>query len=201
MSSENRYMPRFLPQNSHANRCQNFQAEEMEKEQDNVGPETTCPTQEPTSIAVEEYLRLADRSSHLVSRFKNNVALFQDVSVWGVDAGMTYQNTIASHLLSPARLVYALLSQKKSTRKVILHGINGIVREGEMLLLLGRPGSGCTTLLKTLAGLTESFHGWSGAIKYLGVTIDSIKKSYRGDIVYNAEGTFSACCSALIIRI
>ena len=90
-----------------------------------------------------------------------------------------------------ARSFYSLLSQKKSTRKVILHGIDGIVQEGEMLLVLGRPGSGCTTLLKTLAGITESFHGWSGVVKYLGVTINEIKRSYRGDVVYNAEGMFS----------
>jgi ATP-binding cassette subfamily G (WHITE) protein 2 (PDR) len=56
------------------------------------------------------------------------------------------------------------------------------------LLILGRPGSGCTTLLKTLAGMTESFHGWSGVISYLCVSINDIKKRYRGDVVYNAEG-------------
>ncbi|KAH9212020.1 P-loop containing nucleoside triphosphate hydrolase protein, partial [Leptodontidium sp. 2 PMI_412] len=53
---------------------------------------------------------------------------------------------------------------------------------------LGKPGSGCTTLLKTLAGMTESFHGWSGIIKYFGISVNDIKKRFRGDVVYNAEG-------------
>jgi ATP-binding cassette subfamily G (WHITE) protein 2 (PDR) len=60
-----------------------------------------------------------------------------------------------------------------------------------MLLVLGRPGSGSTTLLKTLAGITESFHGWSGSVSYFGLLIDIIKKNFRGDVVYNAEGKSS----------
>jgi ATP-binding cassette subfamily G (WHITE) protein 2 (PDR) len=151
--------------------------------------------QEPTTTAVEEYLNLAEGSRHLRSgetgKSENNVALFKDVSVWGVDAGLTYQESVATTITAPVRLLSALLSQKKSTKKVILHGIDGIVHEGEMLLVLGRPGAGCTTLLKTLAGMTDTFHGWSWVIKYLGVPISDIKKNYRGDVVYNAEGMFS----------
>jgi ATP-binding cassette, subfamily G (WHITE), member 2, PDR len=39
-----------------------------------------------------------------------------------------------------------------------------VIRESEMLVVLGRPGSGCSTLLKTIAGethglnITESSH-------------------------------------------
>jgi ABC-type glutathione transport system ATPase component len=167
----------------------------MEKDQDATAQDTgsgASPVQEPTSAAVEEYLRLAEGSRHLNSdgtgTNENNVALFKDVCVWGVEAGLTYQESIASAATAPARLLYSLLSQKKASRKVILDGIDGFVREGEMLLVLGRPGSGVTTLLKTLAGITESFHGWSGVIEYLGISILDIKKSYRGDVVYNAEG-------------
>ena len=35
--------------------------------------------------------------------------------------------------------------------RTILDGSSGCVKPGEMLLVLGRPGSGCTTLLKMLA--------------------------------------------------
>jgi ABC-type multidrug transport system fused ATPase/permease subunit len=169
----------------------------MEKDQSGIAQNAGLdhsPGQEPTTTAVEEYLNLAEGSRHLRSgetgKDGNNTALFKDVSVWGVDAGLTYQESVATAIAAPARLLYALLSQNKSTKKVVLHGIDGIVHEGEMLLALGRPGAGCTTLLKTLAGMTDSFHGWSGVIEYLGVPIDDIKKSYRGDVVYNAEGMF-----------
>lgn len=71
---------------------------------------------------------------------------------------------------------------------MILHGITGFVAEGEMLLALGRPGSGCTTLFKTLAGFTTTFRGWSGEVNYFGVSVEEFKKGFRGDLVYNSEG-------------
>lgn len=38
-------------------------------------------------------------------------------------------------------------------RKVqILNSIDGVLDSGEMLVVLGPPGSGCTTLLKSIAG-------------------------------------------------
>lgn len=73
---------------------------------------------------------------------------------------------------------------------MILHGIDGFVVEGEMLLALGRPGSGCTTLFKTLAGFTGTFHGCSGDVSYFGVDVEEAKMGFRGDLVYNAEGIF-----------
>jgi ABC-type multidrug transport system ATPase subunit len=62
------------------------------------------------------------------------------------------------------------------------------VREGEMLLVLGRPGSGCSTLLKSLCGLTDEYLGWQGEVRYNGVDMDIIKTWFRGDVVYTSEG-------------
>ena len=66
-----------------------------------------------------------------------------------------------------------------------------MVRAGEMLLVLGRPGSGCSTLLKNLAGFSEGYVRVEGNIKYNGVDLDIIKRRFRADVVYNAEGTFT----------
>jgi len=147
--------------------------------------------QKPSSTSVEEYLRLTngrhqpDTGLHC----RNGNAVFKDLKVLGSDIGLLYQDTVGAVFQLPARIAHALLSRKKLSKKIILNGIDGVVQEGEMLLVLGRPGSGCTTLLKTLAGMTESFHGWSGVITYSGVGIDLIKKKFRGDVVYNAEGS------------
>jgi ABC-type multidrug transport system ATPase subunit len=44
-----------------------------------------------------------------------------------------------------------------------------LVRESEMLVVLGRPGSGCTTLLKTIAGETHGLNTTGDAhINYQG---------------------------------
>jgi ATP-binding cassette subfamily G (WHITE) protein 2 (SNQ2) len=57
-----------------------------------------------------------------------------------------------------------------------------------MLLVLGRPGGGCSTLLKNLAGFHEGYVRYEGDIKYNGVDIKIIKNRFRADVVYNAEG-------------
>ncbi|KAH7060373.1 hypothetical protein B0J12DRAFT_565740, partial [Macrophomina phaseolina] len=40
----------------------------------------------------------------------------------------------------------------------ILHHFEGFVEAGEMLVVLGPPGSGCSTLLKTISGETYGFN-------------------------------------------
>jgi ABC-type multidrug transport system ATPase subunit len=42
-----------------------------------------------------------------------------------------------------------------------------------MLLVIGKPGSGCTTFLKTLAGLRAEFHDTRGSLTYGGKSIDA----------------------------
>ena len=139
---------------------------------------------------MQEYLNLVNHNDS--ESTSSAAAVFKNIKVWGGDTGVLYQESILSSFCIPLRLVLALFSQGKPTKKLILNGVDGVVKEGEMLLVLGRPGSGCTTFLKTLAGLAASFSDWSGAITYYGVPIDEIKKKFRGDVVYNAEGMSSA---------
>jgi len=79
------------------------------------------------------------------------------------------------------------LFETKDPEKTILHGIDGVVHAGEMLLVLRRPGSGCSTL-KNLAGFSEDYIRVEGDIKYNSVDINIIKHRFRADVVYNAEG-------------
>lgn len=114
--------------------------------------------------------------------------LFDNLRVIGAGSGATYQDTVAETALRPVKGILSLLSRKKDPEKTILHGIDGVVRAGEMLLVLGRPGSGCSTLLKNLAGFSEGYVRYEGEIKYNGVDIDIIKRRFRADVAYNAEG-------------
>lgn len=50
--------------------------------------------------------------------------------------------------------------------RYLLRDFNGVVKSGEMMLVVGRPGSGTTTFLKTLASLTKGYAGVDGEILY-----------------------------------
>lgn len=78
------------------------------------------------------------------------------------------------------------LGVKPSTR-TILHGLTGFCKDGEMILVLGRPGAGCTTLLKVLANMRESYTKVEGEVSYGGIDHETFAKRYRGQVVYNEE--------------
>jgi ABC-type multidrug transport system fused ATPase/permease subunit len=74
---------------------------------------------------------------------------FRNLNVYGYGAKTDYQKTFASYPLSIAE---NLFNNARKSRVDILRNFEGLVRRGEMLVVLGRPGSGCSTLLKTIAG-------------------------------------------------
>lgn len=77
-------------------------------------------------------------------------------------------------------------SRHKAPRRTIVDGAHGCVKPGEMLLVLGRPGSGCTTLLSLLANKRRGFADVSGDVKFGSMTPDEAQQ-YRGQIVMNTE--------------
>lgn len=65
---------------------------------------------------------------------------------------------------------------------------SGILKPGEMCLVLGCPGAGCTTFLKTIANQREDFANISGQVLYAGMDAAEMAKFYKGEVVYNEEG-------------
>lgn len=100
----------------------------------------------------------------------------------GRSLGVTWKDLTVRVIPSDARLQENVLSQfnkiqqakearNKVPLKTILDGSSGCVKPGEMLLVLGRPGSGCTTLLKMLANKRKGYvhHCPSETIPYADV--------------------------------
>nr|WQM87383.1 ABC transporter [Xylaria grammica] len=56
--------------------------------------------------------------------------------------------------------------------RTLLHGFSGSLRSGEMLLVIGKPGSGCTTFLKALSNMREEYKDITGRITYGGRAAD-----------------------------
>lgn len=80
---------------------------------------------------------------------------FRNLDVYGTLKRGDYLHTFTTAPLRPLRALTRLFGGDDSTQVKILHGFEGFVNDGEMLAVLGRPGSGCTTLLRTLAGETR----------------------------------------------
>ncbi|KAF3939272.1 hypothetical protein ABW19_dt0207177 [Dactylella cylindrospora] len=109
--------------------------------------------------------------------------LFRNVHVAGVGAELQYQETVLSSLIAPFRR-----SAHASKEKQILRNFEGLVQEGEMLIVLGRPGSGCSTFLKTICGQSHGLKiSDDSMIKYNGLDRKVFMKEFRGEAVYNQE--------------
>ncbi|KAI8367388.1 ABC-2 type transporter-domain-containing protein [Choanephora cucurbitarum] len=69
----------------------------------------------------------------------------------------------------------------------ILRDNDGFVKDGEMLLVLGRPGAGCTTLLRILSNMRASYTKVEGEVHYGGIEATEFGKHFRGEVCYNEE--------------
>ena len=77
---------------------------------------------------------------------------FRDLSVDGRISHSGRQGTVGTFLYDHGKRGLTWLSRRSSENVAILRDIEGVVQSGEMLLVLGRPGSGCSTFLKSMAG-------------------------------------------------
>ncbi|KAH7186610.1 ABC-2 type transporter-domain-containing protein [Fusarium oxysporum] len=118
---------------------------------------------------------------------KQTGVAFKDLNITGTGAAVQVQETVASVLLAPLRLG-EFFSFGKKEHKHILRNFDGLLRSGKLLIVLGRPGSGCSTLLKSLCG---ELHGLrveaKSAIHYDGIPQTLMKKEFKGEAIFNQE--------------
>jgi ATP-binding cassette subfamily G (WHITE) protein 2 (PDR) len=118
---------------------------------------------------------------------------FENLTASGNGSSVRIQSTVLSALLYPVVHPVKLLvskcgSEKARDRRTILHGLNGLMRSGDLLLVLGRPGSGCSTFLKVLCGYLDGLDvDAASEIQYRGIPFATMMRHHRGEAVYNQE--------------
>jgi ATP-binding cassette subfamily G (WHITE) protein 2 (PDR) len=118
---------------------------------------------------------------------RNAGVVFRDLDVSGSGSAVQIQQTVLSTLTAPLR-PQSFFSFGKKQHKQILHNFNGLIKSGELLVVLGRPGSGCSTLLKSLCGELHGLAlGEKTNIYYNGIPQKQMQKEFKGDAVYNQE--------------
>jgi len=82
----------------------------------------------------------------------------------------------------------AAAAKAKKVTKTILYPMNGCCQDGEMILVLGRPGSGCSTLLRVLANDRKNYKQVLGEVSFNNISAETVTKHYKGEVLYNQEG-------------
>ncbi|KAK8129017.1 ABC transporter CDR4 [Apiospora sp. TS-2023a] len=124
------------------------------------------------------------------TRFRKTGLCFQNLNVFGYGNETDYQKDVGNVFLELPSLARGLLSPKaqRQRRIDILHRFDGILNPSEMLVVLGPPGAGCSTFLKTIAGEMNGIYVDSDAyFNYQGLTAEEIHVQHRGDAIYTAE--------------
>lgn len=129
-------------------------------------------------------VRMADREG---TDFRTAGVCFQNLNVHGFGAATDYQKDVGNVWLEG--LGWARKAMGVGQRKIdILRNFDGVVQKGEMLVVLGPPGSGCSTFLKTIAGETSGIYiDDKSYFNYQGVTSDEMHTHHRGEAIYTAE--------------
>lgn len=95
--------------------------------------------------------------------------VFRNLTVTGLGSGVALNSSVGSAFTAPLRLVSGIRAMLHPPVKTIIDNFEGCVKPGEMLLVLGRPGAGCTSFLKTLASYRDGFQSVQGEVLYEGL--------------------------------
>lgn len=132
--------------------------------------------------------RLLRRASTDGIKLREVGVTFENISVYGVDQSVAFLPTVSDILKGPVGAIKAAREAKARGDRAILDNLTGFVESGEMLLVLGRPGAGCSTFLKTVSGTDlDMYKGMDGQLEFDGIPQKEMLKHFSSDLVYNPE--------------
>ncbi|KAK4157423.1 hypothetical protein C8A00DRAFT_11755 [Chaetomidium leptoderma] len=155
-------------------------------------------TTDEDGFPLEQFMR----DGHLEKRTESGESakklgvVFKGLTVKGVASGASFVRTLPQAILGTfgpdpygilCRFIPGLRMGHGGELRTLLNDFTGVVRHGEMMMVLGRPGSGCSTFLKVIANSRDSYALVEGDVSYSGIPADEARKRYRGEVVYNAE--------------
>jgi ABC-type multidrug transport system ATPase subunit/ABC-type multidrug transport system permease subunit len=119
--------------------------------------------------------------------------VWKNLTVRGMGLGAALEPTTGDVFLGLPRFLKNLftLGPRKAAGKppvrTILNDFSGCLKPGEMVLVLGRPGAGCSTFLKVIGNQRYGYEAVEGEVTYGGTDAKTMYKKYGGQILYNPE--------------
>ncbi|KIV95220.1 hypothetical protein, variant [Exophiala mesophila] len=124
---------------------------------------------------------------------RHSGVVFRNLTVKGVGLGAALHPTVGDIFMNLPRKIRTLFTRGakaasgKPPVRELLSNFDGCVRPGELLLVLGRPGSGCSTFLKTFCNQRDGYEAVEGEVTYGGTDAKRMKRDFRGEVIYNPE--------------
>ncbi|OBR15190.1 ABC-2 type transporter [Colletotrichum higginsianum IMI 349063] len=120
---------------------------------------------------------------------------FKNLTVKGVESStkqvVTFPrdlvNTFGPDLYHFIAGIFPKLRLRKEPTVDLVRNMTGTVRHGEIMLVLGRPGSGCSTFLKAIANHREEYAQVDGEVYYGVIPAEDQLQRFRGEVVYCEE--------------
>ncbi|KAG4223645.1 hypothetical protein PC116_g27891 [Phytophthora cactorum] len=165
--------------------------------QDELEDKEKIVTEEAEEFELGQFMR----DGHFEKRTEDGSAkrvgvIYKNLTVKGVESTSSFVRTLPDAILGTfgpdlyhilTRFFPVLRFGRKQPMRTLINDFTGCVRDGEMMLVLGRPGSGCSTFLKAASNNVESFAAVEGEISYGGIPAKKQKQMYRGEVNYNPE--------------
>jgi ABC-type multidrug transport system fused ATPase/permease subunit len=128
--------------------------------------------------------------------FRSAGVCYQNLNVYGYGGASDYQGDVANVWLSLSDLVGRVTGRKRQ-RIDILRNFDGVVHKGEMLVVLGPPGAGCSTTLKTIAGELNGIYVDEGSyFNYQGES--NCNFCTKGEFWFHETRSFIAISNGLV---
>jgi ABC-type multidrug transport system ATPase subunit/ABC-type multidrug transport system permease subunit len=151
----------------------------IETSRPNEFADTDKPTKTVEWHLSSELRRLEHLEADTDDRPRSLGVSWNNLTVKGINSGAMFNENVLSQF-NPFH------KSAKGDLKTIIDSSHGCVKPGEMLLVLGRPGSGCTTLLNVLANSRLGYEEVTGDVNF-GNMSSKEAQAYRGQIVMNTE--------------
>jgi ATP-binding cassette subfamily G (WHITE) protein 2 (SNQ2) len=200
MSRKSRQEQEMTPED----RANRMESKESQERRDHEHVEETQADAADSTDAEDFSLEKFIRDGHLEKRTdtgestKKVGVVFKHLTVKGAPTGTSTVRTLPTFILGTfGPDLYHLLCRyfpklrfgrgAHGELRTLIHDFTGVVRPGEMMLVLGRPGSGCSTFLRAIANNCDGYAAVEGEVSYGGIPADEVRRRYRGEVVYNPE--------------
>ncbi|EGC32790.1 hypothetical protein DICPUDRAFT_155216 [Dictyostelium purpureum] len=163
-------------------------AEELEQDyKESVAKDVESLSEE--DFKLRNYFETSQRMSlENGGRPKKMGVVFKNLTVVGKGADLSTISDLSTPFRSLVELFKFKWIKRENTSSTfdILHKVTGYCKDGEMLLVLGRPGSGCSTLLRVLSNRRNSYIDVLGDVTYGGLSHKEWEK-FKGESIYIPE--------------